>query len=163
MPKSTMKFLLNAIRDCPSLGEPRLALAEFLEERRSVRGRLMRLQCELKRLCPADAAPAGIEAQVADLMARHRSTLVGPLAEVAEESRLELGFLHLTLAAHMLSSRTVVNSKQSRWIHSLKLLHLTEDRCGQLFTWPHLGRLLCLDASDNPIGDVLASGLATAR
>ena len=92
-PDSQLATLLAAARDEPDDDLPRLALADWLEERGDPRGEFIHLQCALARMDEADPRHQAFSAREQELLARHAEEWLGPLRGVVLEPTFRRGFL----------------------------------------------------------------------
>jgi len=75
----------------PDRDQPRLVLADYLQERRDPRGELIQLQVERARATSPDAAA---EARIAELLAQHRKRWLEPIRFKHGQFRFARGFVY---------------------------------------------------------------------
>src|SRR5262245_43508415 len=84
---------LRAIRDSRDDDAPRLAYADWLEERGDPRGEFIRVQCELARISADDPRRPALEARERELLAEHGAAWAGPLPAWAGDPEFRRGFV----------------------------------------------------------------------
>ncbi len=147
-------------KDHPDDDTPRLIFADWLEEQGDPRGEFVRLQCQLARL-PLDdpRRPAWLSRERA-LLARYRSTWLGPLREPTWRSEFVRGLVRLT---HPLSSslQRWPGPEAFAWVEELSTLPVRKT-VPELAGWPGLAQLRSLvlrhsGLDDNAIAILVAS------
>jgi len=180
--------LWSAILAHPHDNEPRLRLADWLDERDHPRGEFIRLQCQLERLPLANPLRLSLEAREHELLADHEREWLGELdplvnwavfqrgfpSEIATscDAFLDRGERIMSMApiqmVHLAGARDKANDlahcRALRRVSFLDLSnnHLRDQGVRILMQSPHIGNLEGLNLSSVGLGDVGARALASA-
>jgi uncharacterized protein (TIGR02996 family) len=172
---------LQAIREAPDDGAPRLIYADWLEEQggasRAARADFIRIQCRLDELPDDDPARDRLEDEATDLLAEYEAEWTEPLHGIAEDWHFSRGFIERIRirsenlfahaerlfdfaplrSLHLLIPRDdiphLAACSQLRWISTLDFsrCQLNDRSLQQLLTSPHLDRLSALNMDSNDI------------
>src|SRR5262245_51136240 len=135
---------LHAILADPEDHAPRLAYADWLDERGDSRGGFIRVQCALAGLADDDDAGWPLLAREARLIAGHGKHWAGPLRRLVKRWRFRRGFVEaVTLRAadflwHAEALFRIAPVREVRLLHAADLL-------AELASCPGLARLTGLD------------------
>jgi uncharacterized protein (TIGR02996 family) len=152
--------LLVAVRRNPDKLGPRLVLAHWLEHRGDPRGTLIRFQCLASHRPRSGARRPEFDQAAAELLARHRATWLGQLAEVAEWVGFQSGFVHARVPADLLTTNAVLRSPAAPWLEGLAVLWTCEGKVPPPLPWSLMHRATSLQLWNYPLGDEGAARLA---
>ena len=155
-PMTHDEAFLAAVREAPDDDAPRLLYADWLEERGDPR-RLIRAQCVLERLDPADPVRQELEEQTAAILGRHEEEWTAPLR--GDRFRLAL-LARLRGRNHGFGRRLPARRRPVRRLPGHAASPSTH-ACAGRRPWrasPHLARVRYLDVSSCKLrdGDVTA-------
>jgi uncharacterized protein (TIGR02996 family) len=156
VPRPEVLAFLADIKENPEDDTPRLVLADWLEERDDPRGEFIRLQCERARRDP-DGEPKQHEKE---LLEKHRSEWLGPLAEKGIVADFERGLVQAWGRARKLLSKRLAKmppTEALEWVDNLRLWDMDKAAVEMLAASPHWVRLPRLNlASHQYYADHLA-------
>jgi uncharacterized protein (TIGR02996 family) len=151
---SIEEVFLRDIQERPEDDLPRLLYADWLEDQPephlAARGELIRLQCESARLPADDPRAAEMEGCARRLVAEHQQSWAGPLAGLAERWEYSRGLVcgvTMTAAVFLDNAEAVFRLGPVRHLR----LRQAASHVGQLAACPHLAPVTALDLRDGGI------------
>jgi uncharacterized protein (TIGR02996 family) len=151
--------LLQAIADEPDDDGPRLIFADWLEERADPRAELIRVQCTLERLGPADPRRWRLEARARAILHEHEWMWLGAVRGALKQWRFRRGLLEeVTITAGRFLQHAAALCRLGP-LCELKL-HSASGRTARLAACPYLTRPAVVNLSHNFLTDVAAAELA---
>jgi uncharacterized protein (TIGR02996 family) len=146
--------LLRAVKEKPGDDAPRLALADWLEERGDVRGDFIRVQCELNKLGRGDPRRGGLQRRENNMLKKYAKEWAGPLDKLALSCFFRRGLLRVEFKPKKLFSRATMDwmaSDEAAWVSSLTLYDATVAEVKQLARLPFLEHLNALEFGMSPV------------
>ena len=143
---------LNAILDNPADDDPRLAYADWLDERCDPRGEFIRVQCRLARVVSKDKCLFELEIREGELLHEFAETWAGAIAGLVDWWAFHRGFVEEigTAADRFLAHADCLFCQAPILeIHFSSIGHHLESLAGS----PYLGRVPFVDFSGNRLGD----------
>jgi uncharacterized protein (TIGR02996 family) len=153
--------LLSAILEFPHDDEPRLAYAEWLDDRDNPRGELIRLQCHLERIALSDPLRLVLETRERELLGDHEDEWLGQLAPLVDWAVFRRGFadeIAVSAKVFIEHAETIFRLAPIRQVH----LRGAERRMVELAGLAQLRRVTHLDLSDNFLRDPGVRTLASS-
>jgi uncharacterized protein (TIGR02996 family) len=153
--KDTMSLnhtFLEAVRACPKADEPRIAFADWLEERCDPLGEFIRVQCLLAQLPTFDARVLELERRERELLAEHEDAWAGTIADCVDFWVFRRGFIEeIGLSA----DRWLAHAEEIFALAPIQEVHLTDvnGHLAAVTLLPELSRVRFLDLSNNPVRD----------
>ena len=144
---------LTVIREIPHDDEPRLRLAELLEDQDDPRGEFIRLQCHLETLSVRHPLRLEFETRERELLADHEDAWLGPLAGVVDWAVFRRGFVEeiaISAKAFLDQADRILAWGPIREVH----FRGAERKMPELADCPALSRVTFLDLSENFIRDI---------
>jgi uncharacterized protein (TIGR02996 family) len=156
------------VREEPESDEPRLILADWLEEQPdaadNAHGRLMRVQCQLRRLPPQSAEASQLRKEEETLRAIWLPAWLRGIPTLKAAPWFERGLVRLTVRPGELFSRAMAAwllTEPAVWVDYLQLFEPSGSRVARLASLPLLDRLNSLDLwflqSGDGLGDLLSN------
>jgi uncharacterized protein (TIGR02996 family) len=152
---------LTVIREIPHDDEPRLRLAELLEDQDDPRGEFIRLQCCLETLSVHNPLRLEFETRERELLADNEDAWLGPLAGVVDWALFRRGFVEeiaISAKAFLAQADRILEGGPIREVH----FRGAERKMPELAACPALSRVTFLDLSDNYIRDIGVKTLVTS-
>ncbi len=147
-----------AILSAPDDDAPRLAFADGIERDDAARAELIRAQCEIARLAPADPRITALRLREQLLVAKHGAKWLKPLKPTAVHARLERGFFE-QVRVHgkkFVADGGAVFDREP--VRSLSSRDIGNKIIGDFAAIPHLARLRALRLAECKLD---AKGLAS--
>jgi uncharacterized protein (TIGR02996 family) len=168
--RTTLLGLLQAVREEPEADEPRLILADWLEEQPdaadNAHGRLIRVQCQLRGLPPQSAEAVQLRKEEESLRTNWLAAWLRGIPTLKAAPWFERGLVRLTVRPGELFSRAMADwllTEPSVWVDYLQLLEPSSSRVARLASLPLLDRLNSLDLWSLQNGDGLGDLLSNPR
>jgi uncharacterized protein (TIGR02996 family) len=146
---------LQAVLSDPDDDAPRLAYADWLEERGDPRGEFIRVQCTLANLARGDPKRTDLVARERVLLGEHETEWVGPLRQWAKQWEFRRGFVDAvllpaeTFLAHADALFRIGPIRRAAFLQSPRVQHATLPIGGpaivRLAACPYLARLSAVD------------------
>lgn len=155
-PSPELLAFLEAIKETPDDDMPRLILADWFEERGEPRGEFIRAQVLAARLAASDPHCRRLEAQAAELLARHEAVWQGRLPDLLGGWQFfHRGLLHLTVSPGrlMVAEARLLGTEDWCWVEAITLRSLDDGDAALLAGSALLSTLTELSLSMSAIGD----------